>query len=356
LWYENLKKNRARETKSKIKTWSKLKKHMEKRFLPPSYKQELYLKSTILSQENLRVEEYIREFEQLQMRVSSNEDNELTIARFIRGLSLSIAHKVELQSYLSFNDVRHLAIKIEKQLKGRKPFAMPSAHWPQSTLRSFPSYNKGETTPTPIKTIDKGKGITRESPERLEGKKCFKCHGYGHFQADCPNCRTLSIREVEEIEVLEEETSEEEFEEKNHTIVTLDVGELLVIQRAPMPKRFPLDLLKGSKSSTLDVQFGAKCVSLSSMELDLPMWLLWLLMTSYKSPPRCIPPLVLFNGSSKEARQPFLNKLLSLFPLVLIGVRSFVMFFLWMLVMYYLVDVGCMIIMWCMMACQQIFP
>ena len=64
LWYEHLKKNRAREAKSKIKTWSKLKKHMEKRFLPP-YKQELYLEITSLNQGNLKVEEYIREFEQL---------------------------------------------------------------------------------------------------------------------------------------------------------------------------------------------------------------------------------------------------------------------------------------------------
>jgi len=50
------------EQRTKIKTWSKLKKHMEKRFLPLSYKQELYLKITTLSQENLRVKEYIREF------------------------------------------------------------------------------------------------------------------------------------------------------------------------------------------------------------------------------------------------------------------------------------------------------
>jgi len=48
LWCETLKKNRAREAKSKIKTWPKLKKHMEKRFLPPLYKQELYLKITTL--------------------------------------------------------------------------------------------------------------------------------------------------------------------------------------------------------------------------------------------------------------------------------------------------------------------
>jgi len=59
LWYETLKKNRVRETKSKIKAWSKLKKHMKRRYLPPSYKQELYLKITTLSQENLKVDEYI---------------------------------------------------------------------------------------------------------------------------------------------------------------------------------------------------------------------------------------------------------------------------------------------------------
>jgi len=159
LCYKSLKKNKARDTKSKIKTWSKLKKHMEKRFLPPSYKQELYLKITSLSQENLKVEEYIREFEQLQTRVGLDEDNELTIARFIKGLSPSIAHKVELHPYLSFNEVCLLAIKIKKQLKVRKPFATPSPHQRQSTPKSFISYNKGDTTPTLIKAFDKGKGI-----------------------------------------------------------------------------------------------------------------------------------------------------------------------------------------------------
>jgi len=51
-----------------------------------------------------------------------NRDDELTIARFIKGLSPSISNKVELQPYLSFNDVRYLAIKIGKQLKGKRPF------------------------------------------------------------------------------------------------------------------------------------------------------------------------------------------------------------------------------------------
>jgi len=63
LWCENLKKKWAKEAKPRMKTWSKLNKYKDKRFLPSSYKQKFYLKITSLSQENLKVEDYIREFQ-----------------------------------------------------------------------------------------------------------------------------------------------------------------------------------------------------------------------------------------------------------------------------------------------------
>ena len=95
---------------------------MDKRFLPPSFKQELYLKITYLNSENLKVEEYIREHEQLQMRVGLDEEPELKIAILMKGLSSIIASKVDLQPYLSFEEVCHLTIKVEKQLKDRMSF------------------------------------------------------------------------------------------------------------------------------------------------------------------------------------------------------------------------------------------
>jgi len=49
LWYDHLKKSRAKEAKAKIKTWSKLIKYIGKRFLPPSCKQELHLNITSLN-------------------------------------------------------------------------------------------------------------------------------------------------------------------------------------------------------------------------------------------------------------------------------------------------------------------
>ena len=47
LWSENSKKNRTKEPKFKIKRLSKLKKLINKRFSPFSYRQELYFKITL---------------------------------------------------------------------------------------------------------------------------------------------------------------------------------------------------------------------------------------------------------------------------------------------------------------------
>ena len=113
--------------------------------------------------------------------------------------------------------------------------------------------------------------------KRLKGKKCFKWYGYGHFQEDYPNRRTLSIREVEEIQSLEEEISEEEFEEEDHTAATSDVGELLVIRRALYAKEVPLEPSQrerifhtwytiGGKVCELIID-GGSCTNVASMTL-----------------------------------------------------------------------------------------
>ena len=142
LWYEHLKKSRE------------LKKYKDKRFLHFVYKQELYLKITSLNQVNL-IEEYIREFEQLQIRVSLDEEPELKIARSITELSPRIANTVDLELYLSFDDVCHLAIKLKKKkLKGRKLLQTTSI-CPQNTTKGYSSHNKVDTTLTPIEPIDK---------------------------------------------------------------------------------------------------------------------------------------------------------------------------------------------------------
>ena len=85
-------------------------------------------------------------------------------------------------------------------------------------VKSFNSY-KPEST---LKD-DKGKGneVAKDFPKSQ--KKYFKCHGYGHFQADCPNRRVLTIREIKELDHMEVEEDEEENSPKE--------GEMLMIRR-----------------------------------------------------------------------------------------------------------------------------
>ena len=72
---------------------------MTKRFLPDNYKRDLYLKVSNFIQVRSTMEEYIREFEQLQIRSGLEEEQDQTVARFLKGLDPGIAERIDLQPY-----------------------------------------------------------------------------------------------------------------------------------------------------------------------------------------------------------------------------------------------------------------
>lgn len=76
----------------------------------------------------MSVEEYIREFEQLKIRSEIEEEPKQAVVRFLKGLHQSIAEKVDLQPYWSFEDVCKLAIKVEKYSKNKEPFTSSYSH------------------------------------------------------------------------------------------------------------------------------------------------------------------------------------------------------------------------------------
>jgi len=248
LWFENLKKQRARDGKRRINSWEKLKTHMNRKFLPESYKQDIYNRMFSLKQNNLSVSEYMREFEQLLLRSGMHEPQEQTVARFLNGLNPLIARKVEIQTYFTLDDVCKLALKVEKRKKEKKVFSKP---FTKDLASSRPQY-KPFSTPKPESSskVDKGKAVAlpspKELPKRLEGKKCFKCQGYGHFQYDCPNQRVMTMQEVEEVDAMMMEVQGEPNEAnsdhlEDETQLDADEGELLVLRRLLHAQDSPYD-------------------------------------------------------------------------------------------------------------------
>ena len=51
------------------------------------------------------------------IRANVVEDREATMARFLNGLNQDIANVVELQHYVELEDMVHMAMKVERQLR-----------------------------------------------------------------------------------------------------------------------------------------------------------------------------------------------------------------------------------------------
>jgi len=66
---------------------------------------------------------------------------------------------------------------------------------------------------------------------------------------------------MKKIQAIEEEENEEQYNEDDHTLVTSDVRELLVIREPFTSKGFPMNLAKGIKSFTGGALLEARYVA-----------------------------------------------------------------------------------------------
>jgi len=75
--------------------------------------QDNYSQLHNLTQGNISVDEYTREFEKLQIKCDIQEPEEQTIVRYLSGLETKYSNVVEPQQYTTFDEVCVLAHKIE---------------------------------------------------------------------------------------------------------------------------------------------------------------------------------------------------------------------------------------------------
>ncbi|GKV11019.1 hypothetical protein SLEP1_g22308 [Rubroshorea leprosula] len=121
VWWDQLviNRHRNRNREHPIETWEEMKAVMRKRFVPNHYYQELYKKLQGLRQGHRSVEEYYQEMEKAMIRANVEEDREATMVRFFQGLNPDIHDWVEMQHYVELEDMVHMAIIVERQLKKR---------------------------------------------------------------------------------------------------------------------------------------------------------------------------------------------------------------------------------------------
>nr|XP_025625248.1 uncharacterized protein LOC112717433 [Arachis hypogaea] len=172
-----------------------MRRELRKKFLPQHYRQEVFIKLHNLKQKSLTVEEYTMEFEELLMKCDIQEPEEQTVARYLGGLNEDIANIVQIQPFWTLDDVTRLELKVERQITQKKN-----------------------------NRFSKERGVVNLP------KKYFKCLGFGHIAADCPNRRVITLIEEEDHEEPSEEFEKEvDIDYDAEEEVPTDCGETLVV-------------------------------------------------------------------------------------------------------------------------------
>jgi len=131
-----------------------------------------------------------------------HDNEESKIARFVSGLRREIQDIVELYKYSSLKKVVHLAIKVASQLlektilKNTHNDGFSKFSWKdrnKNSTKTSPSNFSKETTSHQKVYKNNPSTTTLKSPTKTSSTKCFKCLGFGHIAANCPNKRTTML-------------------------------------------------------------------------------------------------------------------------------------------------------------------
>jgi len=146
---------------------------MKKRYVPKHYYRELFNHLQMITQGNKSVEEYQKELEVAMIRANVNEDEEVTMSRFLNGLNRDIANVVELQSYVDLELV-HLAIKVEGQLKRKgntrsRAYTRSSSSWKMNYRREGSASSKPLVTSKVVEPTSMKKQVSAND-QKIKGE------------------------------------------------------------------------------------------------------------------------------------------------------------------------------------------
>ncbi|KAK8676548.1 hypothetical protein V6N13_142122 [Hibiscus sabdariffa] len=174
------------------------------------------------------------------IRANLNEDREATMARFLAGLNRDIAEKVDLNHYLEIEEMVHMAIKVEQQLKKKgtprsSSTSFSSSKWGQGAYKKESNFRgKDIGTSLPNKTVevqnrDKEKGEV--IPNRTRDIRCFKCLRRGYIANQCPNQRIMTMKDGGEIVFEHEVDDAQKSSNDESNIAFVKDGNIFVVEK-----------------------------------------------------------------------------------------------------------------------------
>ncbi|XP_044465406.1 uncharacterized protein LOC123195651 [Mangifera indica] len=241
IWWDQLLKSRRRSLGRPIDTWDDMKSVMRQHFVPSHYHRDLLKKLQGLRQGTKSVEDYHKEMKIAMITANIEVDRETIMARFLNGMNREITNVVELQHYVELEDLVHMAMKVERQLQRKdkkdvvsysslgKPSVSKKDDMPPFKPKTEHSKPKGEESSREMSSIKP------EPSKRNSEIKCFRCLGRGQIASQCPNKRTMVLREDGEYETEEESSDESMPPIEDASDVELEYaleGEALVSKRA----------------------------------------------------------------------------------------------------------------------------
>lgn len=153
-----------------------------------------------LKQGNKSVQEYIQEWERLTVLCDVDVTKEISVGKFIAGLEQEIRRKLIFTPDLTIHSAGHLALEVEENILRKK------SHPSNAYTKTTKTYNpRTSTTPSmprkeaPISTLKNPHTRTNAPARDPKDVVCFKYNGRGHYRADCPNARVVTIQEWEQI-------------------------------------------------------------------------------------------------------------------------------------------------------------
>ena len=193
MYWQNVLQDMLRLGEPPITQLAVMKAKLQDKYIPPSYKSQLFSSVINLKQMTLSVAEYSAKFEEARLRCSEfhAEDQFVVCTRFVNGLRFDIQRMVRLHAPHTVEDAYQKALEVEK-------FNRPSsfAHTGQSKSQSMSS--NGNTTPNNIRSKESNlrNSLPVASPIASKASNssivCHKCHHKGHIASCCPQ-RALAL-------------------------------------------------------------------------------------------------------------------------------------------------------------------